>query len=86
MVPEKVGLKAVQRDNVDYEFTAVLDIAMNHKATTSKDRTGLFTGRPEFMITPQVGQAILRWCNLSINPENVQPQNTTNYVQHSSAA
>ncbi len=36
MVPEKVGLKAVQRDNVDYEFTAVLDIAMNHKATTSK--------------------------------------------------
>lgn len=40
MVPEKVGLKAVQRDNVDYEFTAVLDIAMNHKATTSKDRTG----------------------------------------------
>ena len=25
MVPEKVGLKAVQRDNVDYEFTAVLE-------------------------------------------------------------
>ena len=61
MVPEKVGLKAVQRDNVDYEFTAVLDIAMNHKATTSKDRTGLFTGRPEFLITPAVGQAILKW-------------------------
>ena len=64
MVPEKVGLKAVQRDNVDYEFTAVLDIAMNHKATTSKDRTGLFTGRPEFTITPAVGQAILKWCNM----------------------
>ena len=65
MVPEKVGLKAVQRDNVDYEFTAVLDIAMNHKAATSKDRTGLFTGRPEFLITPAVGQAILKWCNMT---------------------
>ncbi|MBQ8438393.1 MAG: AAA family ATPase, partial [Alistipes sp.] len=60
-----------------------LDIAMNHKATTSKDRTGLFTGKPEFVITPQVGQAILRWCNLSTN---VQPQNSMPYVQHSSAA
>ena len=83
MVPEKVGLKAVQRDNVDYEFTAVLDIAMNHKATTSKDRTGLFTGKPEFLITLQVGQAILRWCNATTN---VQPQTSMPYVQHSPAA
>ena len=83
MVPEKVGLKAVQRDNVDYEFTAVLDIAMNHKTTTSKDRTGLFTGRPEFLITPAVGQAILKWCNLS-NP-NVQPQTPYHHVPSVSA-
>ena len=53
-MPEKVGLKAVQRDNVDYEFTAVLDIAMNHHATASKDRTGLFVNRTEFAITPKV--------------------------------
>ena len=83
MVPEKVGLKAVQRDNVDYEFTAVLDIAMNHKATTSKDRTGLFTGRPQFLITPAVGQAILKWCNLS-NP-SVQPQTPYHHVPSVSA-
>ena len=83
MVPEKVGLKAVQRDNVDYEFTAVLDIAMNHKATTSKDRTGLFTGRPEFLITPAVGQAILKWCNLSNT--SVQPQTPYNHVPSVSA-
>ena len=73
MVPEKVGLKSVQRDNVDYEFTAVLDVAMNHRATASKDRTGLFSGRAEFQITPQVGKAILAWCN------NVQPQTHSNY-------
>ena len=78
MVPEKVGLKSVQRDNVDYEFTAVLDVAMNHKATTSKDRTGLFAGHPEFVITPKVGEAILAWCN-------VQPQNSQRYGTGSNA-
>jgi hypothetical protein len=86
MVPEKVGLKAVQRDNVDYEFTAVLDIAMNHKATTSKDRTGLFTGRPEFLITPAVGQAILKWCNTTQPAQpSVQPQTPYNHVPSVSA-
>lgn len=86
MVPEKVGLKAVQRDNVDYEFTAVLDIAMNHKAITSKDRTGLFTGRPEFLITPAVGQAILKWCNMTqpVQP-SVQPQTPYHHVPSVSA-
>ena len=82
MVPEKVGLKAVQRDNVDYEFTAVLDIAMNHKATTSKDRTGLFTGHPEFTITPAVGQAILKWCNMAQSTQ--QNPSTQNLHSHAS--
>lgn len=73
MVPEKVGLKSVQRDNVDYEFTVVLDIAMNHRATASKDRTGLFVNRAEFLITPNVGKTILAWCN------NVQTQIQNGY-------
>lgn len=63
MVPEKVGLKAVQRDNVDYEFTLVFDLDIKHNAVASKDRTGLFMNRPEFVITPQVGKLILNWCN-----------------------
>ena len=63
MIPEKVGLKAVQRDNVDYEFTVVLDIDIKHHAIASKDRTGLFMGRPEFVITPNTGKEILSWCN-----------------------
>ena len=63
MVPEKVGLKSVQRDNVDYEFTCVLDLDMKHHAIASKDRTNLFMGKPEFTITPQTGKEILQWCN-----------------------
>src|SRR5213075_24314 len=41
-VPEKVGLKGVTRDGMDYEFTLVFDIDIKHNASASKDRTGLF--------------------------------------------
>lgn len=30
MVPEKVGLKGIQRDGIDYEFTIVLDLDSKH--------------------------------------------------------
>lgn len=79
MVPEKVGLKAMQRDGMDYEFTVVLDIDLKHHVQASKDRTGLFMGRPEFTITPKVGQAILNWCNLNPQSNIVQPQTPQNY-------
>lgn len=62
-VPEKVGLKAITRDGMDYEFTVVLDLDIKHNAVASKDRTGLFMDKPEFRITPATGEAILSWCN-----------------------
>ena len=63
IVPEKVGLKAVQRDGLDYEFTIVLDIDLKHHCSASKDRTGLFSDKPEFQISVEIGEKILRWCN-----------------------
>lgn len=72
LVPEKVGLKAVQRDGIDYEFTLVFDIDTKHYATASKDRTGLFMGKPEFIITPSTGKIILEWCNDGINVDDVR--------------
>lgn len=62
-IPEKVGLKAVQRDGVDYEFTLVFDIDSKHFAVASKDRTNLFSGKPEFTINSATGKKILEWCN-----------------------
>jgi hypothetical protein len=53
-VPEKIGLKGVTRDGMDYEFTIVLEVDIKHHAYASKDRTGLFMDQPEFRITPQV--------------------------------
>lgn len=62
-IPEKVGLKAVQRDGVDYEFTLVLDIDAKHQAKASKDRTNLFVEKSDFTITSETGENISSWCN-----------------------
>lgn len=75
MVPEKVGLKAVQRDGLDYEFTLVFDVDIKHFAVSSKDRTELFMGKPEFQITENTGKMILDWCNSGVS-NNKTPINT----------
>ncbi|WP_248724514.1 AAA family ATPase [Seonamhaeicola sp. ML3] len=62
-VPEKVGLKAIQRNDLDYEFTIVFDLDIKHNAVSSKDRTNLFSGKPEFLINAATGKKILEWCN-----------------------
>ena len=70
--PEKVGLKAVQRDGIDFEFTLVFDIDIKHFAVSSKDRTGLFMGKPEFTINPSTGRKILEWCNSGTNLQSAR--------------
>ena len=72
LVPEKVGLKAVMRDGIDYEFTIVFDIDIKHYASASKDRTGLFMGKPEFTINSFTGEKILNWCNDGMDVETVR--------------
>ncbi len=63
MVPEKVGLKSITRDGMDYEFTIVLDIDVAHNCTASKDRTGLFISEPPFHATEDTGKRIYDWCH-----------------------
>ena len=63
MVPEKVGLKSIQRDGTDYEFTLVFDLDIKNNAVASKDRTGLFVGKPETKLSVETGKTILDWCN-----------------------
>lgn len=65
MVPEKVGLKGVTRDGMDYEMTIVLDIDTRHMAKASKDRTNLFTNAPDFQITEDTGRKIRAWCEMT---------------------
>lgn len=72
MVPEKVGLKGVQREGMDYELTLVLEIDIKQNVIATKDRTGLFMNRPEFKLSSDYGMKILEWCKLGINEESVK--------------
>lgn len=62
-VPEKVGMKGITREGLDYEFTLVFDLDITLKAKSTKDRTQLFFGKPEFIPTTDTGAIILKWCN-----------------------
>ena len=56
----KVGLAPVQRDGMDYEFTVVFDLGMEHTVTVSKDRTRLFDHQV-FTITQDTGRILKNW-------------------------
>jgi len=66
IVPEKVGLKGVTRDGMDYEFTLVFDLDNTLRAKATKDRTQLFFGKPEFIPTVDTGAVILKWCSQGV--------------------
>jgi len=74
MVPEKVGLKGVTREGMDYEFTIMLDLDIKHYATASKDRTGLFMDKPELIIKESTGRRILEWCNLGVSIDSIKKE------------
>lgn len=65
-VPEKVGLKSIQRDGLDYELTIVFEIDIKHNAVATKDRTELFSGKSEFKISAETGREISEWCKKGI--------------------
>ena len=63
MVPEKIGLKPIQRDDLEYLFTLTFEIDRNHVAMSTKDRTGLFSNKQGQLINEDTGKSILEWCN-----------------------
>lgn len=65
--PRRVGVKPIQREGVEYEFTTVMDLELQTKtATVSKDRTELFVDpvtleSKTFILTEQVGKDLAKW-------------------------
>lgn len=74
MVPEKVGLKGITREGMDYEFTIVLDIDLKHHVIASKDRTGLFMDKPQFVITEATGVMIKDWCMSGFKVRDIEDE------------
>lgn len=69
MEPVKLGLAPIQRENLEYEFDIVLNIARNHIATTSKDVT--FLDGFGAVITPQLGKDLAAWLNEGKEPVRI---------------
>jgi len=59
-VVRKVGMAPVFRDGIEYEFTVFFDLAADHTAQASKDRTNLFDGLI-FKPTVETGKSLLEW-------------------------
>lgn len=66
-IPEKIGLKAITREGFEYEMTVAFDIAINHYATCSKDRTksedglAIFQDRPAQKLSEEHGAKLKAW-------------------------
>lgn len=57
----RLGMKAEQRDGLEYELTTVMDLIHDgHYATATKDRTGLFVGDPH-PLSEATGSMLLDW-------------------------
>ncbi|MFB0847299.1 AAA family ATPase [Paenibacillus oleatilyticus] len=67
-VPKKVGMAPIQRDGMEYEFTVMLDMAHNHVASASKDRTSLFDSQ-YFKPNEDMGKKLLEWLETGVDPE-----------------
>lgn len=66
---EKVGTKEVTREGYEYELTVNFEFLNDkHLVKASKDRTGLFADKPEFMISEETGAQILKWCLTGEDP------------------
>ncbi len=70
--PRKVGMAPIQREGMEYEFTTVFDVAMDHNAQVSKDRTGLFDGQ-FFRIGKDTGQHLMAWLGGATAEARVAP-------------
>lgn len=61
-IPEKVGMKGVQRDGLEYDFTIVFELDINNNVNCTKDRSQIFSNKITFKIDENTGVAIAKWC------------------------
>lgn len=70
---QKAGLKEITREGFEYELTVNLELDQKHNATASKDRTGLFAGKPHFIPTVETGKLIRQWCESGVEVKEWAP-------------
>lgn len=79
---EKVGTKEVTREGYEYELTVNFEFVNDkHLVRASKDRTGLFMDKPEFLIGEETGKQILQWCLTGEDPNAAKNLLVAEYKQ-----
>lgn len=74
----KLGMKEITREGFEYELTVNFELLNDkHLASASKDRTGLFMGKPEFIINSNTGKKLINWCNQGISIDKIKEQINT---------
>lgn len=63
-VPEKVGMKGIQRDGLEYDFTIVFELDITNSATCTKDRTQIFHKVIPYRLNEKIGERISTWCKI----------------------
>lgn len=73
--PKKMGMAAIQREGMEYELDINFEVQMDHKAITSKDRTGLFPNNVMIDLTDgSVGKKLSDWLKGAKAPEPATPE------------
>lgn len=71
----KHGTKEVTREGFEYELTVNFEfINDKHLVSASKDRTGLFMGKPEFVINSFTGKRLLECCTQGVSVQDIIQQ------------
>lgn len=71
----KLGTKEIQREGLEYELTLNLELINDkHLASASKDRTGLFMNKPEFIINYDTGKMLVEWCNEGVSLDAIEQE------------
>jgi hypothetical protein len=60
---QKIGTKVEMRDSFEYELTLSFSLSQSHLAEAEKDRTGLFAGKPEHVISEKTGEQLRAWAD-----------------------
>jgi hypothetical protein len=65
-VIQKMGLKPVQRDNIEYEYTVFMSMNQDHVAHITKDNTQLFD-QQFIKPTREMGVKLMEWLNIGVD-------------------
>lgn len=71
-VPRKIGLAPIQRDGMEYEFTIVADMDLEHNMIVTKTRCPAMDGKVIKMPGPEVSATLLQWLNAGTDAPNLQ--------------